>query len=558
VKLRKFTVRLCCFCFLFLLTLTFSLTAAAQDRDKEKVDLDMINKIRYEGFHNSKIMQIATGLFEEIGARLTGSPNMKRANDWTRDQLTAFGLSNAHLEPWSPFGRGWSNEYTNVRMTSPDVATFIAYPKAWTPGTGDAPVHAQVVRVTVRLTNGDFQQDLAKYKGKLAGKIVLYGDDVDQAMSTEPLARRYDEKALEEIEHYQIPGGPVNPAFRDFATRARLGRELSKFFDDEKPLAVIDRSRGAIGGGTVFVQQGGSYKVGQTVTTPWITMAAEHWDRISHILADKKDVELEVTVKNTFYDSDTQWDTIAEIPGTDKDKKDEIVMIGAHLDSWHSGTGATDNGAGTIVMMEAMRILKALDIKPRRTIRIGLWSGEEEGLLGSAWYVIHHYGNRPEYKDPQRKGDPPVRARENGPLTMTPEQKKEQSKVSVYFNVDNGSGKIRGVYMQENAAVQPIFSAWMKPFHDLGMDTLTMRNTGGTDHLSFDAVGIPGFQFIQDPLEYDTRTHHSTMDVYDRLQPDDLKQMAVIVASFVYMASQRDEMFPRKPIEKELPPPPPQ
>ncbi len=231
-------------------------------------------------------------------------------------------------------------------------------------------------------------------------------------------------------------------------------------------------------------------------------------------------------------------------------------MIGAHLDSWHTGTGATDNGAGTIVMMEAMRILKALDIKPRRTLRIGLWSGEEEGLLGSAWYVIHHYGNRPDYKDPERKGDPAVRTRENGPLTMTPEQKKEQSKVSVYFNVDNGSGKIRGVYMQENAAVAPIFEAWMKPFHDLGMDTLTMRNTGGTDHLSLDAVGIPGFQFIQDPLEYDTRTHHSNMDVYDRLQQEDLKQMAVIVASFVYMASQRDEMFPRKPIEKELPPPP--
>src|SRR5258708_18463431 len=329
------------------------LASVASSFAQEKVDLDMINKIRYEGFHNSKIMQIATGLFEEIGARLTGSPNMKRANDWTRDQLSAFGLSNARLEPWSPFGRGWSNEYTNIRMTSPDVATFIAYPKAWTPGTGDAPVHAQVVRVTVRLTNGDFQQDLAKYKGKLAGKIVLYGDDVDQAMSTEPLAKRHDEKSLEEIEHYQIPGGPVNPAFRDFATRARLGRELSKFFDDEKPLAVIDRSRGAIGGGTVFVQQGGSYKVRQTVAPPWVTLAAEHWDRISHILADKKDVELEVNVKNTFSDADTQWDPIAEIPGTDK--KDEVVMVGAHLDSWHAGTGATDNGAGTIVMMEAMR-----------------------------------------------------------------------------------------------------------------------------------------------------------------------------------------------------------
>jgi carboxypeptidase Q len=247
----------------------------------------------------------------------------------------------------------------------------------------------------------------------------------------------------------------------------------------------------------------------------------------------------------------TQNDTIAEIPGTDK--KDEVVMLGAHLDSWHTGTGATDNGAGSIVMMEAVRILKALDLKPRRTIRIGLWSGEEEGLLGSEWYVAHHFGSRPESKDPDRKGDPSVRRRENGPMSIKPEQKT----VSVYFNVDNGSGKIRGVFMQENSGVEPIFEAWMKPFHDLGMDTLTMRNTGGTDHLSFDAVGIPGFQFIQDPLEYDTRTHHSNMDVYDRLQPEDLKQMAVIVASFVYMAAQRDQMFPRKPIEKELPPTPP-
>jgi hypothetical protein len=363
-----------------------------------------------------------------------------------------------------------------------------------------------------------------------------------------------NEKSLADIEHYQIPSERVNPLFREFAQRARFQRQLNKFFEDEKVLAVIDHSRGALGGGTVFVQQGGSYKVGLTVGTPQITLATEQWTRIARILASKKEVELELNVKNTFYDgpdSMTQNDTIAEIPGTDK--KDEVVMLGAHLDSWHTGTGATDNGAGTIVMMEAVRILKALDVKPRRTIRIGLWSGEEEGLLGSEWYVQHHFGSRPESKDPERKGDPSVRNRVNGPMTVKP----EQAKVSVYFNVDNGTGKIRGVFMQENAMVQPIFEAWMKPFHDLGMDTLTMRNTGGTDHLSFDATGIPGFQFIQDPIEYDSRTHHSNMDVYDRLQPEDLKQMAVIVASFVYMAAQREQMFPRKPIEKELPPPPP-
>jgi carboxypeptidase Q len=526
----------------------FCLAAALACGAQEKVDLEMISKIRYEGFRNSKIMEIASGLMDQIGPRLTGSPNMKRANEWTRDKLKEFGLVNSHLEPWEPFGRGWANEYTNVRMVSPDIATLIAYAKAWTPGTNGV-VRGKVMRVNIRTP-----QDLPKYRGKLAGKILLFGDDPDVKPSVEPLAERLNDKSLADIEHYQIPSERPTALQREFAQRGRFQRQLNKFFDDEKVLAVIDHSRGAIGGGTVFVQQGGSYKTDQTVGTPQITLATEQWTRMARILNAKKDVELELNVKNNFYDgpeSMTQNDTIAEIPGTDK--KDEVVMLGAHLDSWHSGTGATDNGAGSIVMMEAVRILKALDIKPRRTIRIGLWSGEEQGLLGSEWYVAHHFGARPESKDPDRKGDPSVRRRENGPMTLKP----EQAKVSVYFNVDNGTGKIRGIFMQENAAVQPIFEAWMKPFHDLGMDTLSMRNTGGTDHLSFDAAGIPGFQFIQDPIEYDTRTHHSNMDVYDRLQPEDLKQMAVIVASFVYMAAQRDQMFPRKPIEKELPPTPP-
>jgi len=311
---------------------------------------------------------------------------------------------------------------------------------------------------------------------------------------------------------------------------------------------VIDHSRGNAGGGTVFVQSGGSYKTGETTTVPQLTMASEHWTRIARLLAQKKEVTLELNVANTFYDDDPmQYDTIAEIPGGDK--KDEVVMVGAHLDSWHAGTGATDNGAGSIVMMEAMRILKAIDVKPRRTIRIGLWSGEEEGLLGSQHYVEQHFGSRPPMDDPNMKGMPTLMRREAGPFTPKP----EQAKVSVYFNVDNGTGKIRGIYLEENEAVAPIFEAWMKPFKDLDMTTLTMRKTSGTDHQSFDAAGIPGFQFIQDPIEYETRTHHSNMDVYDRLQPDDLKQMSVIVASFVYQAAMRDQMLPRKPVEEPLP-----
>ena len=509
---------------------------------QEKVDLETISRIRYEGFRDSKVMELASGLMDSIGERLTGSPNMKRANEWTRDQLTAMGLNNAHLEPWGPFGRGWANQYINVRMTSPDVVPLIVYAKAWTPGTNGV-VSGKCVRVNI-----EDKKDFDKYRGKLAGMIVILGPDAEVKTITEAPFKRLSDDDLSKISDYEIPG--ERPAFRmaEIAKRRQFIKDLNQFFADEKVLAVIDNSRGTAGGGTVFVQSGGSFKPGETTTIPQLTMASEHWSRIARLLQQKKDVTLELNVTNTFYDDDPmQYDTIAEIPGTDK--KDEVVMLGAHLDSWHAGTGATDNGAGTIVMMEAVRILKALDIKPRRTIRIGLWSGEEEGLLGSQGYVEQHFGSRPPLDDPNMKGMPTLLRRDAGPVTVKP----DQARISAYFNVDNGSGKIRGVYLQENEAVAPIFEAWMRPFKDLGMTTLTVRNTGGTDHLSFDAVGIPGFQFIQDPIEYETRTHHSNMDVYDRLQPEDLKQISVIVASFVYDAAMRDQMLPRKPIEKPLP-----
>jgi len=509
---------------------------------QEKVDLETISRIRYEGFHNSKVMEFASGLMDSIGERLTGSPNMKRANEWTRDQLTAIGLSNSHLEAWGPFGRGWANQYVNVRMTSPDIAPLLVYAKAWTPGTNGV-VSGKCIRVTI-----EDKKDFDKYKGKLAGMIVILGADAEVKPITEAPYKRLSDDDLAKIGEYQIPSEHPPFRFADFIKRQQFIKDLNQFFADEKVLAVIDHSRQTSGGGTVFVQSGGSYKTGETTTVPQLTMALEHWTRIARLLQQKKDVMLELNVTNTFYDDDPmQYDTLAEIPGTDK--KDEVVMLGAHLDSWHAGTGATDNGAGTIVMMEAVRILKALDIKPRRTIRIGLWSGEEEGLLGSQNYVEQHFGSRPPMDTPGMKGMPTLTRREAGPVTVKP----EQARVSAYFNVDNGTGKILGIYLQENEAVAPIFEAWMHPFKDLGMTTMTMRNTGGTDHLSFDAVGIPGFQFIQDPIEYETRTHHSNMDVYDRLQPDDLKQISVIVASFVYDAAMRDQMLPRKPIEKPLP-----
>jgi carboxypeptidase Q len=508
----------------------------------ESVDLETITRIRQEGFNDSHVMEFATGLMDSIGERLTGSPNMKRANEWTRDQLTAMGLSNSHLEAWGPFGRGWANQYVNARMTDPDITPLIVYSKAWTPGTSGA-VTAKCIRATI-----EKKEDFDKYRGKLAGMIVIFGPNAEMKPISEAPFERLSDDALAKIGQYEIPGERPPFRFSEIARRRQFVKDLNQFFADEKVLAVIDHSRQTSGGGTVFVQSGGSYRAGETTTVPQLTMASEQWNRIARLLDQKKDVSLEINVQNQFYDEDPmQYDTIAEIPGTDR--KDEVVMLGAHLDSWHAGTGATDNGAGSIVMMEAVRILQALDIKPRRTIRIGLWSGEEEGLLGSQGYVEHHFGSRPRMDDPNTRDMPTLLRRDAGPVTVKP----EQAKVSVYFNVDNGTGKIRGVYLQENEAVAPIFESWMKPFKDLGMTTLTMRNTGGTDHLSFDAVGIPGFQFIQDPIEYDTRTHHSNMDVFDRLQAEDLKQISVIVSSFVYEAAMRDQMLPRKPIDNRPP-----
>jgi hypothetical protein len=513
---------------------------------QEQPDLAVVSRIRYESFRNSKVMEIASSLVDGIGPRLTGSPNIKKANEWARDELKEFGLSNVHLESWGPFGRGWSSESVSVQMVSPDKGPLIAYPRAWTPGT-NGPVTAPVVRVRYN----SLEELTANYSGKLAGKIVLLGDPQFK-LPTEPIAQRFSDKSLAEMEEYGIPSDRnAQPTYDSSNNRARTLRQLSKFWQDEKAVALIEDSNGDIGGGTVFVQAGGSWKSGETSAVPLLTMANEHWTRIARLLQQGKPVELELNIKNIFYDdATTQYNIIAEIPGTDK--KDEIVMLGAHLDSWHTGTGATDNAAGVAAVMEAMRILKALDLKPRRTIRLALWSGEEQGLLGSQWYVMQHFGTRTPPDDPDRKNDPTVLRRDYGPIQLKP----EQAKVSVYFNVDNGTGRIRGVYLQENSAVKPIFEAWMKPFADLGMNTLTLRNTGATDHLSFNAVGIPAFQFIQDPLDYETRTRHSNMDVWDRLQPADLKQMAAILAAFAYDAAMRDSILPRKPIEKEITPKP--
>ena len=516
------------------------LGATAPLPNTETVNWEVMSQIRQEGFHNSRVMEIESQLTDVIGPRLTGSPNMKRANEWTRDQFTEWGLLNSHLESF-PFGRGWSNEYTEVRMVVPQASPLLAYPKAWTVSTNGV-LRAPVVKAKLAT-----KEDLDKYKGQLSGKIVLNGEMREVKPQDKPALERYDEKRLTEIAQYEIPS--EKPRFNrdEIAQRVAFQKTLNQYLMDEHVAAIIDPSR-AGEAGLVFVQSGASYEPNTPAGVPSLVMAIENYGRLTRLLDRNIPVELEIDVRNTFYDSDPNaYNTVAEIPGTDK--KDELVMLGAHLDSWHAGTGATDNAAGSAVTMEAIRILKAIGFQPRRTIRVALWSGEEQGLLGSHAYVKDHFGSHVPPTDPKELAMPEWLRKQDTPLTLKP----EQAKVSAYFNVDNGTGKIRGVYLQENEGVEPIFSVWMQPFNDLGMSTLTMRNTGGTDHESFDAVGIPGFQFIQDPVEYMTRTHHSNADVYERIQREDMMQAAVILAAYVYDAAMRDNMLPRKSLSKPAP-----
>lgn len=512
---------------------TSSLSAA------DSPDLQMVTRIRAEGLRNSKVMDYARTLTDGIGGRLTGSPQMKKANEWTRDELSKMGLANAHLESWK-FGRGWVADSVNVRMIEPDPQQLYAIAFAWSPSTNGA-VRGKVVKVKL-----ESKEDLEKNKGKLAGAIVMISEPKEMKPVDKAYLERYTDEELAKLSDYEIPAARDNARRAEFMKRREFRKELAQFAIDEK-IAAILQPGGAEGAGGVFrVQGSGTWRDDEPVGVATIGLAPEHYARIARLIDDKKDVELEVELKTRFLDQDLNgYNTIAELPGSDK--KGEIVMLGAHLDSWHTGTGATDNAAGSVVMMEAMRILKSLGVTPKRTIRIALWSGEEQGLLGSRAYVEDHFGKRAEPKDPEQAKLPSwARTTDKGELVLKP----EQAKVSAYFNVDNGTGKIRGIYAQENAAVAPIFASWLEPFHDLGATAVTMRNTGSTDHVSFDDVGIPGFQFIQDDVEYFTRTHHTNWDTYERLQREDLMQAAVIVASFVWEAANRAELMPRKPMPK--------
>jgi carboxypeptidase Q len=530
-----------------------TVASAAWSAAVEPVDLGMVTRIRAEGFRNSKVMDTAWHLTEVIGPRLTGSPAHMKASEWTRDQLQSWGLANVHLEPVT-VGRSWSLERASVHLVAPAQAPLPVVPNGWTPGTNGL-VRAKAVRIA-KLPES--QAELEPHKGKLAGTVLFVGDERKIEPLEKALLERYSEKELQDIALYGIPGqrSPFGPRGDrgDIMRRMQFRKTLDQFLADEKVVAVVEGSMWDRG--VVRTSRGGSREKGDTAGVPSLVMSAEHFNRIVRLLDHKFDVELEIDVKTAFHDDAQGFNTVGEIPGTDK--KGEVVMAGAHLDSWHAGTGATDNAAGVAVVMEALRILKALDVKPKRAIRVALWTGEEEGFLGSRAYVSEHLASRPEPTDPQQRAMASFMRRDQGPLTIKP----EHAKLSAYFNLDNGTGKIRGIYAQENAAVAPIFEAWLAPLKDLGVETVTMRTTGGTDHQPFDAVGLPGFQFIQDPVEYmDDKarglTHHSNMDVYDRLQRDDLMQASVVMASFLYQAAMRDELIPRKPMPKETPRPQP-
>jgi hypothetical protein len=505
------------------------LCAVGMVQAQEMVDEEVNTVIRKHGLDESKVMDIAAKITDIYGPRLTGSPMLDKATEWAVDELKDWGMSNVHLEEWGPFGRGWQLNHFEMHATGPNYFPILGYPKAWSPETGE--VSGEVVYLEASSI-----EDLEQYKGKLGGKFVMVDTIRDVSQPFEANGLRHDSESLLKMANAPAPVPRPRRNFR------RLGgfsfnQALWQLLTEEEPLAVLDRSyKGDFG--TVFVSGArtgeGRASDFDTKVIPQVTLAIEHYNRLFRMVQQDLPVELTMDLRAEYTNEDgMEHNIIAEIPGTDL--KDEVVIFGAHFDSWHTGTGATDNGAGSSVMMEAARILlKTIEEtgeKPRRTLRLALWTGEEQGLHGSRNYVKQHYADFP-------------------PDSYTPQSlKPDQEKVSAYYNLDNGTGRIRGVYLQGNEAVAPIFRAWLQPFKDLDAGTLTLSNTGGTDHLAFDAVGIPGFQFIQDPMAYFARTHHSNMDNWDQLSGDDLSQAATIIASFVWHTAQRDEKLPRKSLD---------
>ncbi|MEP7002611.1 MAG: M20/M25/M40 family metallo-hydrolase [bacterium] len=547
-----------------LLAATF---AAAPLLAQERVDVATIERIKTEEMSHSQVMDIMSWLSDVYGPRLTWSPNAMRARDWTMGQMKSWGLSNVHEEKWdTPVGLGWENLRFSLNATSPVPFIVQAVPQAWsasTRGTVRGPV--------VMIRAGCSDELKAQYAGKLKTSFIMVTPPMSRPVNAfAATASRLADSTLAAMAAALPAGGggrggrgggvpaaalstvceaqvtrdstaaaalaaarglPVGPRFGQRGGVSVADTETLRWLKGQGAAAILLADASHVGGdiGT----NNGASRVAGVAQVPTVHVSQESYGRIGRMLDKSVPVTLELNMQNKFYpENSSSFNIIGEIPGTDPQLKDEVVMIGAHFDSWHSGTGATDNGAGSGVMLEAMRLLKTLNLNPRRTIRIGLWTGEEQGLMGSAAYVRQHYGTR-----------------DTVGFHATPEQKK----FAAYFNVDNGSGKIRGVFMQGIEAERPIFDAWMGPFKDLGMRTATISNTGGTDHLSYIGVGLPGFQFIQDPLDYGNVTHHTNQDVYERLQPDDMKFNAAVVASFAWDAAQRDEKLPRPPEPGALP-----
>jgi hypothetical protein len=506
-----------------LLVALFALGAFAQ----EKLDLQMLDRIRAEGLSNSKITDFLIYLCDVYAPRLPDSPQYVKAGEWVMDQAKKIGLANAAMEPYGTFGRSWELLKYYAAMIEPQYMPIIGYPKAWTPGTNGV-LKGPAVLVTAKTA-----AELEPYKGKLKDAIVLLQGEQDLPISFDPMASRLAAADLDKLLLAPEPSvrRPMAPAMQDMMARQQVQQALGKLLKAEGVGVIVEPGRGKFG--TVFVSSGGSRAKGAEMPAPAIAIATEHYNRIVRILQKNVPVTLEVEVQARFTADDLPGTNIvAEIPGVDKKLKTELVMLGGHFDTWHAGTGATDDGAGCAVAFEAMRILKALGVQPRRTIRMALWDAEEQGFVGSLGYVANHFYDRTKK-----------------------EKKPEYDLLSAYFNFDNGSGRIRGIYAQSNSAVAPIFEAWLEPVRDLGAGTVTLRNTGGTDHLPFDGVGLPGFQFIQDDLEYDTLTHHSNMDVYDHLSRGDLMQAATVMAWFVYNAAMREEKLPRKFFDPNAPAP---
>lgn len=530
-------------------TVTVSRAAKVYTAPKETID-----KIKDEGMKNSQVMQTLSYLTDVIGGRLTNSPNMKRANEWTLNRMKEWGLQNARLEAWGPFGRGWSLRDFEAEVVAPQYSPVIAFPKAWSPSTGGA-VTGEVVYFDART-----DEEMAKYKGKLKGKIVLVSNPREIKAEFGGLGTRRSDEDLAKLaaapdpNQANRPQQQMSPEQRQMFMQNMLQTAKRMNFLLEEGAAVLVDTSGKGSGGTLFVsgasvaqpipekpedffsagRLSNADKAAESRMIPQMTLATEDYNRLVRLTKLGVTPKMTVNIQTQYHDEDLMgYNTIAEIPGTDPQLKDEIVMVGAHLDSWHASGGATDNAAGSAVAMEAARIIQASGLKPRRTIRVALWSGEEQGLHGSREYVKQQFG---EMKA-GREGQSPE-------LVKTA----NYDKFSAYYNLDNGTGKIRGVYLQGNSGVAPIFRAWLEPFAELGATTVTLANTGGTDHLSFDRIGLPGFQFIQDEIEYSTRTHHSNQDNYDRLQAEDLKQAATIMAAFVYQTAMMDEKLPRKPV----------